>query len=144
MGTGRIGKSHKSYIPYVTCALLISVDFTKFQIPNLGVRCELTWTRKNWWLCMLLASGQHAFFGPMKKRIAVVSSGTVLPAACWAISFFSGSSEVTPDSQIRNLKLYEINGNQKRKSHIRYMIYEILRFFPSPLFLSRKIGTSKA
>ena len=45
-----------------------------------------------------------------------------LPAACWAISFFSGSSEVTPDSQIRNLKLYEINGNQKRKSHIRYMI----------------------
>ena len=74
----------------------------------------------------------------MKKRIAVASTCEqhVEP------SVFPSSSELTPDFQIRNL--YEINGNQKRKSHIRYMIYEILRFFPSPLFLSRKIGTSKA
>ena len=49
--------------------------------------------------------------------------------------FSSCSSEVTPDSQIRNLKLYEINWNHKRKN----FIYEILQFFPVLLYLSRKI-----
>ena len=59
--------------------------------------------------------------------------------ACWQhvepSGFSSCSSEVTPDSQIRNLKLYEINWNHKRKN----FIYEILRFFPVLLYLSRKI-----